>query len=333
MDEQDPYKVLGVGRGASAEEIRKAYKKLSRENHPDMKPNDPAAAEKFRQVQDAYEVLGTPEKREQYDRYGSAFRGQMPPGGGPGPGGGWTWTRGPGGSQAGPVDLGDMFGGAFDLDQLFGGGMGGGAEPGAGGARGTRRRRGTGGRPRAAAPPAEETRLEIEVPFQTAVEGGSVDLRLDRGGPVEELAVRIPPGVDTGSVIRLAGQGQPSGLGGPPGDLLLTLKVAPHPWFRREGRNLLLDVPITPSEAALGAKVEVPTLSEGTVVVTVPPGTSGGMKLRLRGKGVPDRKTGERGDQFVVLKIVLPPGLDEKAKALFEELARLAPHDPRRGLW
>jgi len=175
--------------------------------------------------------------------------------------------------------------------------------------------------------------MEIDVPFQVAAEGGSHALGLQRGSNTERITVKIPAGVETGSVIRLAGQGEPGQDGGPAGDLLLTIRVAPHPWFRREGNNILLEVPITPSEAALGAKVDVPTLSEGTVTVTIPPGTSSGMKLRLRGKGIPDRKTKRRGDQFVVVKIAVPKDLDPEARKLFEQLQQTAPQSPRAGLW
>jgi DnaJ-class molecular chaperone len=156
---------------------------------------------------------------------------------------------------------------------------------------------------------------------------------LRRGGETERLDVTIPPGVDNGSVIRLSGQGHPGPGGGPAGDLRLTVKVAPHPHFRREGANLLLDLPITPTEAALGERIEVPTLSEGKVVVTVPPGTSSGTKLRLRGKGVLDQKTRRRGDQLVVVKVVIPKDLNDRAKRLYQELDEAAPQSPRVGLW
>jgi curved DNA-binding protein len=207
-----------------------------------------------------------------------------------------------------------MFGeGGVDLEGLFGG-MGG--------------RRGRTPRP------TKGTDLEatVQVPFVTATRGGSVDIHLEQNGREETLAVKIPPGVDTGSVIRLAGQGGPGRNGGPSGDLLLTVAVQPHPYFRREGANLLVDVPITPSEAVLGAKVDVPTLSEGTVVLTVPPGTSSGTKLRLRGKGVLDPQTKQPGDQYVVVKIVVPKESSDAAAALYQQLAATEA-SPRSGLW
>lgn len=310
----DYYATLGVKKNASADEIRKAYKKLSRENHPDRKPGDPVASEKFKQVQEAWDILGDVQKRQQYDQFGAAF----------GPNGPKFQQRGPGGS--GPVDFSEMFGGGnVDLGDLFGGMFGG------GGAAGSPFGRQAGRRGRAAQGANIET--EVEIPFVVAIEGGTQELQLDKGGHVEHLSVKIPPGVATGSVIRLAGQGQAGRGGGAAGDLLVTIKVAPHSYFRRDGNDLLIDVPITVSEGALGTKVEIPTLGEGLVVVTVPPGTSSGAKLRFRGKGVPDQKTRVRGDLYAILKLVLPPNLDAATRSLFEQIATAAPHTPRANLW
>jgi DnaJ-class molecular chaperone len=293
MPANDYYKTLGVSREASADEIRKAYKKLAKKYHPDAKPDDKEAAATFKKVQEAYDVLGDTEKREQYDRYGAAFQGA-----GRGPASG-TWTTQTGG--AGPIDLESIFGGQIDLNDILGGAFGRGGRS-AGTQRGGRRRQ-------PQSQKGEDIHHEIEVPFQVAALGGSHGIQLTRESGTERLTVKIPAGVENGSVIRLAGQGSPGFGGGPAGDLLLTIKVAPHPWFRREGRDLLLDVPITPAEGALGAKVEVPTLSEGDVSVTVPAGTSSGRKLRLRGKGIRDAKSGATGDQYVVVKIVVPKEL------------------------
>ena len=300
----DYYQVLGVSRKASADEIKKAYRKLSRENHPDVKPDDKSAAEKFKQVQEAYAVLSDNEKRQQYDRFGhAAFQGGR--GGGPG------WAGG--GTQ---VDLGDLFGGGFDLGDLFGGGaFGGGAR------RAPRARKG------------QDAEASIEIPFNTAAEGGSYGLSVNIGGQPQQLTARIPAGVNNGSVIRLSGQGHPGMGGGPNGDLLVRIRVAPHPYFRREASNLLVDVPISLTEAALGAKVDVPTLSEGLVTVTVPPGSASSTKLRLRGKGIIDQKTKQHGDLFAVLRIVAPRTLDDRSRELLEELARLQPENLRQDLW
>lgn len=290
---EDFYKLLGVARGASKDEIKKAYRKLSRENHPDAKPDDKAAAEKFREVQNAWDVLGDDDKRAKYDQFGHAAfeRGGSPF------------------QQGGPVDLGDLFGGGggFDFGNLFGGG----------GRRAPRPRKG------------QDVQASIDIAFTTAAEGGSHELSL---GP-KKIDVRIPPGMTSGQAIRLRGQGHPGSHGGPDGDVLVTVRVSPHPWFRREGRNLLIDVPVTMTEAALGAKVDVPTLTDGNVTLTVPAGSSSGTKLRLRGKGIPDRKTGERGDQFVILKIAVPKELDDRSRELLEEFAERAVGNPRDELW
>ena len=314
----DYYKILGVSKTSTADEIRKAYRKLARVNHPDAKPNDAKAAEKFKQIQDAYDVLNDETKRKQYDQFGPDFarmgqQGPFGPGGSGGPGGF--------GGGTGPIDLSELFGnGGIDLGDFFAGGMGGGqASP--GGRRGKR-----------ASARGEDSRATVKVDFETAVAGGTVDVRIERGGTVETLGVKVPAGVSEGQVIRLAGQGNPGLRGGAAGDLLLRIEVLPHPYFRREGSNLLLDVPITPPEAVLGAKVDVPTLSEGRVVVKVPPGTSSGMKLRLRGKGVLDPQTKQVGDQFVVIKIVLPKTISDNDKALYQQLAEEG-SSVREGLW
>lgn len=313
MAKHDYYDTLGVSKTASAEEIRKAHKKLARKYHPDVN-KESGASEKFKQVQEAFDVLGDKDKRQQYDRFGTTF-----PGGGPQ---GQPWA-GAGGGGA-PVDLGDIFGGqGVDLESLLGGAFGGAFGGGPAGGRGAKRRSRAG----------ENFEAEVEIPFQLAVDGGKYELAVDRDGKRERLSVKIPAGVDNGSVVRLSGQGHPGAGGGPAGDLLVRIRVAPHPYFRREGSDLLVDVPVTMTEAALGAKVEAPTLSEGQVMVTIPPGTSSGAKLRLRGKGVVDLSTKQRGDQYVVVKIVVPKNLSERATQLLKELAEVAPESPRRGIW
>jgi curved DNA-binding protein len=307
MPATDFYATLGVPSTASAEEIRKAHKKLSRKYHPDANQDDKTAEAKFKEVQTAFEVLGDEDKRKKYDQFGpAAFEGGMPQGG---------FHRGPGG---GP-DLSDLFGGQVDLGDLFGG-FGGG---------GNRRGNGRTARPRK----GEDSQVEITVPFTIACEGGSHELQLNRGGSVERLTVKIPAGIDHGAVIRLGGQGEPGYGGGPAGDLLCTVRVAPHPWFRREGQNLLVDVPVSLTEAALGGKVDCPTLSEGRVTLTLPAGTASGSKLRLKGKGVLDRQTNQRGDQFAVVKIVPPTNVTPAVRDLLERLAVELPSDPRAGLW
>jgi curved DNA-binding protein len=311
----DYYQALGVPRSATAEQIRKAYKKIARENHPDVKPGDNAASEKFKQAAEAWDVLGDAEKRKQYDQYGEAFK-HMKDGG---PQGGPNPFTGGGFQGSGPIDLGDIFGGQVDLGDLFGGAFGGGG--GKSGRARTRSRRGS------------DIQSEITVPFQLAATGGSYDISLQRDGNVDNLAIKVPAGVHAGQVIRLAGQGEPGTGGGSAGDLLITIHVAPHPYFKREGSDLLIDVPVSINEATLGAKVDVPTLEDGLVSLTIPPGASSGAKLRLRGKGIIDPKTKSRGDQYVVIKIVVPKNVNDRAKELLQELDREAPVQPRTGLW
>lgn len=311
MANSDYYQTLGVPKSASADDLRKAYRKLARENHPDVKKDDPAAAQRFKEIQEAYAVLGDEEKRQQYDRFGTVFpKGAQP--GGPG-GGGW--------SGGVPFDINDLFGGGggaqggFSFEDLFSGGG--------------KRRGGARRGPRK----GDDVQATVRVPFLTAAIGGSVDLHLDRDGRHETLSVKIPAGVPDAGIIRLAGQGEPSPNGGPAGDLLLTVQIEPHPYFKRDGNDLLVDVPLTPAEAVLGAKVDVPTLSEGTVVLSIPPGTSSGAKLRLRGKGLTDRQTKQTGDQYVVVKIVVPKTPSDAVRALYQQLAAADDAQPREGLW
>lgn len=309
MNQRDYYDILGVSRSASADEIKKAYRKLSRKYHPDMAPDDKTADQKFKEVQEAYEVLRDENKRKQYDQFGHAFQHAGPGGGG---GGGYYQSGGAGG----PVDFEDLFGGGgIDLGDLFGGAFRGGkrAQP----------------RPQK----GESQRLQIEIPFHLAAVGGQHEISVQKAGKTERLTIKIPAGVDNGSVIRLGGQGNPGVHGGPAGDLLITIKVGNHPYFKRDGGNLLLEVPITLTEAALGAKVDVPTLTEGEVTVTIPPGTSSGAKLRLRGKGITPQKATQPGDQICAIKIFAPKDLSDQEKELFKQIQQLKHDNPRSKVW
>jgi len=314
----DYYKTLGVSREASADEVRKAYKQMARKYHPDLNQDDPAAQQKFAEVQEAFDVLSNSEKREQYDRYGTAFKS----GQGPQPGYTYSWKGGSGEEGFSDIDLSDLFGGQVDLGGMFGGG----SPFGRGGGGGARARK-----PRPAK--GQDHRLEINVPFYVAAVGGEHQLELRRDGKPERLNIKVPAGVDEGSVIRLAGEGSPGVNGGDNGDLLVKIHVAPHPYFKRVGNDLHVEVPVTVSEAVLGAKVDVPTLKEGKVVMTVPAGSSSGTKLRLREKGIPDRKTGKPGDQFVILKIVVPQKLNPQADQLMRQFSDYETSNPRENLW
>jgi DnaJ-class molecular chaperone len=298
---EDLYQTLGVGRDASKDEIKKAHRKLALKYHPDKNPDDKVASEKFKRAQEAYDVLSDDEKRAAYDRYGADFEKIRSSGYQPGAGG---------------------FDG-LDLDQIFGGGRGRGGggqtqfdgfsdffEQMMGGGRG----RGAGGRQRQAPPQkGGNTRHELEIPLQTAVQGGKTEFYLNE----EKLSVNIPAGVETGSKIRLRDRGQPSPNGGPSGDLILLIKVSDHPCFRRNGRNLELNLPVSVGEAVLGAKIDIPTPS-GTVALSIPANSSSGRRLRLKGQGVKQRD-GSAGDLFVVLQIEVPKEADEESRKLIEE--------------
>lgn len=299
---KDPYEILGVPRSAEAGEIKKAYRRLARQYHPDVNKGDKGAEEKFKEVSQAYDVLGDAEKRKKYDQFG-----QWAQGGGFDPSQmhrSYTWTggRGPGGVD---FDLGDMFGDIF--------GMGGG-----------KRRRGAGG---GRAPwMDEETEVSqqgrdihsaIEIEFMEAARGTTSAIAIDRNGRSEKLNVKIPTGVRSGTKIRLAGKGEEGPAG--PGDLILRVDVKSHPDFWREDDDLYVEVPIGLTAAALGTEAHVPTL-EGKISLKIPPGTSSGQKFRIKEKGF-KRKVGGHGDQYAVVKIEAPKNLSAKAKALLKELA------------
>jgi DnaJ-class molecular chaperone len=309
---QDYYQRLGVTRQATAEEIKRAYRRLARQYHPDHNPGDKAAEEKFKQVNEAFEVLSDSSKRKLYDEFGpdaaklgwdekkaeqfrayknGAFRGA------PGGFGGFTVDFG---GDGGTVDFESLLG------EMFGMGRSG-------------RRAG----PRAGG----DLISEMEVTLQEAVLGGTRTLHVNG----RRLEVKIPPGVETGSRIRLAGQGEPGERGGPPGDLYVDITVQPHPRVRREGNDLYMDLPVTVKEALLGAEIRVPIFG-GSGAVTVPPGTQSGTRLRLKGKGVPSLKGGPPGDFYLVLQVKLPEKVDEAARRAAEALERCYASDVRAGL-
>jgi curved DNA-binding protein len=321
----DYYKILGVARDASSADIQKAYRKLARKYHPDMNPEDKTAKSKFQEVQRAFDVLNDSSKRELYDRYGSSFE-SMGAGAGPRGGGGRaTWGAAPEGAE--DIDFSQLFGERFGGDQTSPFGdifaqfrRAGGKQRRGGAAQGASR--------------GADVSAELEIPFAMAVLGGERQISVQRpDGHVETLKVKIPPGIDAGKKIRLRGQGEPV-ANGTSGDILITIHVAPHPWFTRRGNNLEVHVPVTLAEAALGAKVDVPT-PRGKISLRIPPGSSSGKKLRIKGHGVAPRN-GEPGDLFAQIQIVLPTVLDDESLELIKKLdahaESVSPQNPRRDL-
>jgi DnaJ-class molecular chaperone len=304
---RDYYEVLGVSRSASAEEIKKAYRKLAAKLHPDRNPGDKEAEAKFKEVSAAYEVLSDPDKKANYDRFGHAGA-NVPPGGGF-PGGGFPGA----GQQVDPQMAEELF------RNLFGGS--GGQPPGGvnfgdvfgGGARRTTRSGRGGGRSSRPQPPADDVVTDVTVPFDVAATGGGVSIVV--GG--RTIEVKVPAGIEDGKKLRVPASATGSA------DVYLRVKIAPHPYFKRDGNDLSVEVPIGVAEAVLGTKVDVPTLDGEHLTVKVPPGTSSGSRIRLRGKGV------NGGDQYLVVKVVVPPAADDKSRELIEEFAKRNPQDPR----
>jgi molecular chaperone DnaJ len=374
---QDYYDLLGVPRKASAKDIRTAFRKLARKYHPDLNPGDKSSEEKFKQLQEAYDILSDSKKRQMYDQYGF-YSDNIPPGG-PGGGpqqdgegvnfdfGGFDFGGGSG-AQGGGASFRDLF------SQFFRGGRGAGGEP--------------------EHEPGGDLEYQIEIDFWDAVRGAVKKLtftRLDTcdtchgtgaigsaqtcptchgsgtiqqaagkmkfnvpctrcGGTgkirkvcptcsgegrlrrTETIEVRIPAGVASGSRVRVPGKGNAGTMGAPPGDLYLRVDVRPHSFFERRGDDLYTKVPVTVTEATLGAKVEVPTI-DGRSLVRIPPGTNSGKTLRLKEKGVPSARSGARGDQYVEIQVVVPQPTDERVRNLMKELETVAPDDPRKDLF
>jgi molecular chaperone DnaJ len=375
---QDYYELLGVPRKAPVKDIRAAYRKLARKYHPDLNPGDKSAEEKFKQIQEAYEVLSDSKKRQMYDQFGFNVPG---PGGGPPPGapyggapndihfdfGGFDFG---GGSAGGGTSFRDLFSQFFrgqsaaqsyherepgtdleyQIDITFSEAM-----------RGTVKKlsitrldvcnvcHGAGVMPGdekvcpACQGTGQVTQVSGKMRFQISCSrcGGTGRLNTickNCGGEgrvprVDTLEVRIPPGAQTGSRVRVAGRGNAGSNGGPPGDLYIITNVQPHPFFERRGDDLFTVLPVTVSEASLGAKVEVPTI-DGRSQVRIPPGTNSGKKLRLREKGAPSaRHPGKRGDQILEVQVVVPKPEDERVRNLLKELSKIDPEDPRREIF
>jgi molecular chaperone DnaJ len=377
---QDYYELLGVPREATAKDIRTSFRKLARKYHPDLNPGDKSAEEKFKQLQEAYDVLSDSKKRQMYDQHGF-YSDNMPPGGpGAGPGrdgetpdvsfdfGGYDFGGGAG-TAGGGASFRDLF------SQFFSGSRGSaGMEP--------------------EHEPGGDLEYQIEIDFWDAVRGAVKKLSITRldtcetchgtgavGSPqtcptchgagtiqqqagkmkfnvpctrcggtgklrtvcktcggegrvrrTETIDVRIPAGVANGARVRVPGKGNSGTMGAPPGDLYLRVIIKPHEFFERRGNDLYTKIPVTVSEATLGAKIEVPTI-DGRSLVRIPPGTNSGKTLRLKEKGVPSARNGARGDQYVEIQVVVPPPTDERVRNLMKELETVAPEDPRKDLF
>ncbi|HEX8907549.1 MAG TPA: DnaJ C-terminal domain-containing protein [Anaeromyxobacteraceae bacterium] len=316
MPERDLYDVLGVARTASADEVKKAYRRLAKKYHPDVNPGDKVAEEKFKEVTAAAEVLNDPKRRALYDEFGAD---SLRSGFDPAKAEQYRQWKRQGAPAGGMPDFGDFQEvrvgdyGSFDFGSLFEELFGG---------RAARGRARTAVGPQAGA----HAEAELSVDLRDAVLGAERDVRLDG----KTLRVKIPSGVDDGSTIRLSGQGAPGRHGGRHGDLYLRVKLREHPWVRREGKDLYLDLPVTVPEAALGAEVTLPTF-EGAVRLRLPAGAQSGKKLRLRGKGLPDLHGGARGDLYAVVKIVLPEHSSALERAV-KPLEQLYKSDPRAGI-
>jgi DnaJ-class molecular chaperone len=313
MPAQTPYEVLGVKKDAGADEIRKAYRKLAKQFHPDLNPGKPEAEARFKSISAAYDLLSDPEKRGRYDR------GEIDESGAERPRysyrphaeGAEGWKYRPEG-EIDPADLEDLF-------AMFGGG---GARRGGGAGQGGFRM------------PGADRHFSLTIDFVTAATGGKQRLALS---PEEWLDVTIPPGIEDGQVLRLKGKGGPGFGGGPqgapPGDALIEVRIAPHPWFRREGDDIHMELPVSLAEAVLGARVPVATVT-GPVTMTIPKGSDTGTQLRLRGKGIRRKRRGAEtvGDQYVTLKVVIGASSDPDLAKFLEEWAKQHPSDPRRGI-
>lgn len=300
MDYKDYYKILGVDKNASTDDIKKAYRKLARKYHPDVNPNDKVAEERFKEINEANEVLTDPDKRAKYDRLGSSWQAYQRAGGG---GGSFDWSEWmSGGNRGGYVDLNDILGGAgraggfSDFFEAIFGNM---------------------GQARTAPRQGQDYTQKVEISLEEAFNGATRILRV--GG--RRIEVKIPKGAKTGTKVRVRGEGAEGIGGGSKGDLYLEIEVTPHPTFERVGDDLYAELPVDLYTAILGGEATVPTF-KGKIKLRIPPETQSGRKFRLKGQGMPHLKqTDERGDLYAKVVVQLPQNLTPEEIALFEELA------------
>ena len=327
MDFKDYYQTLGVAKTASDKELKQAYRKLARKHHPDVNPGDKVAEAKFKEINEAYEVLGDPEKRRKYDELGANWRlyeqaqqqGGAWPGGSPFEGGGaWTINMGGGGPAGGyrtmtEEEMHEMFGNEdpfSDFFKTFFGGGGGAREPGR-------------GRARARTQKGRDIEHEVELTLEEAFHGATRRISIKQGGHARSVDVRIPPGVKDGSRVRAAGEGEAGANGGPSGDLYLRVRLRPHAVFERDGNDLRAKVAVPVTTAVLGGEANVPTIT-GSVRLKIPETTQNGQIFRLKGHGMPVLgKPSERGDLYASVEIQLPRALNREQRQHWEGLQKL----------
>ncbi|HKT82129.1 MAG TPA: DnaJ C-terminal domain-containing protein [Vicinamibacterales bacterium] len=323
MEFKDYYATLGVSKTANEKEIKQAYRKLARKHHPDVNPSDKSAEAKFKEINEAYEVLGDPEKRKKYDELGANWRmyEQAGPGGpGAGPqGGAWNINfGGPGGARTmTEEEMREMFGGNdpfSDFFHTFFGGMGAEADP----------RRGRSARGRPSARQGRDIEHEIELGLEDALHGTTRRLQMTHGGEARSVDVRIPAGVGDGSRVRIAGEGEPGSGGARSGDLYLRIRLAPHPVFERRGKDLYTRVAVPLTTAVLGGEADVRTLAGKSLRLKIPPTTQNGQVFRLKGHGMPTSgKPDQTGDLYATADVQLPRELTPEQRAHFEALQKL----------
>ncbi len=298
MAKKDYYAILGVSREAKADEIKKAYRKLARQHHPDVNPGNKAAEDKFKDISEAFDVLSDDKKRAIFDRFGY-YSDQIPPEAAAGNGPAFDFSR------FESANFQDVFSEIFSnlrgrASQVY-----------------TQAERGA------------DLEYAVSITFDEAIRGTTLNVEIERDKGRDKIAVKIPAGVDTGSRIRVAGKGNAGMFGGTAGDLFIVTNVGSHPYFKRKGDNIYCTIPITVPEAALGAKIEAPTI-DGKARLRIPPGTQSGQQFRLKERGVPSlRGGGARGDQYVETKIVLPKVISEETKELLHEWEKKNTENPR----
>jgi len=318
MEYRDYYQVLGVDRKATEKDIKRAFRQLARKHHPDVNPDDPQAEERFKEVNEAYEVLSDPEKRQKYDQLGADWQRWQKRGGTPGDFDWGRWTSGRPGDgvhvrYGTPEDLNDLFGGSSPFSDFFSqvfGGMGGG-------------RGGSGFQYQVQPQRGQDFEQPVEITLQEAYQGTRRVLQKEG----QRLEVKIPAGAKTGTRVRMSGEGGAGASGGPAGDLFLRVTVLPDPSFERKGDNLYTTVPVDLYTMVLGGQVQVPTMT-GNVVLTVPAGTQNDRSFRLRGKGMPHlRQPTQYGDLYARVEVRLPTELTPQQQDLFEELRQISSKD------